>query len=296
MATNHYGQTTGFGTFYALGFGDRIWPDVELQNWQKVENGLLAMNIENFLISRGTYAVISGTSSEGSVTLSTSGDQPAFEGSIDGSYFKIADVITWTISKLVDNKTFYIYIKSVTGQIDPTSIDSIEAEVFDYELTTSGDKKSHLLMAIVTYDSVHGIVLADINPTGQLTRNGFLSHTTKSTDPHGSVLTQTELDVSILKIGGKQSYSEYIYDETFTCGTDKIIAVKTLLGLDSSVDLSVKYVQICVTGFGTAPVNPYFLWVEYDTGSDTSQFTIKSAGTTAYSMTAKISVKYVINT
>lgn len=297
MSTNHYTQTTIFGNFQALGFGDRIWPDVEIENWQKVENRLLAMNIENFLISRGVYSVTTLNASTKLVNLAQSGLQVAFEGAINGSYFNIEDTISWSVSTLTLEKTYYLYIREVTGQVDPTSIDSIDTDVFDYELTSSSDKKNRLLMAIVYVNSSGEVSVTDENPQGQLQANNFLNHITDSQNPHGSVLTQASLVAGAITLGGQPLYTEHIYDETFTCGTDKTINMRTVLSLDPGTDLEVKFVQVCITSFGESvtPSDNYFLWIVYDANADTAQFTIKTTGNTAYAMSAKVLVKYIVN-
>lgn len=231
MATNAYTGKTAFETFQTLNYGDRIWPDVELMNWQKVENRFLSMNLDNFVISHGTFAYVINPLDETDVhvTLSPNGLDSAFAGSINGCYFRINTVMTWEMSITVDG-TYYLYLKEVTGQTDPTSDLSLEKEYTQTEYSGS-DLKTRILMAIVTRT---GGVLQTIvhDPPTQMTSQHFYDHVFDTVDPHGSLLTQTNLTVT-----------------NATAGTARI----TNLNATNVTAASVTATNVNVTGSITAP-------------------------------------------
>jgi hypothetical protein len=183
-----------------------------------------------------------------------SGIVPAFEGVIDSNYFNISDPLVWTIDT-TNNATAYLYLTLVSGQYDPTSVDSLETEVSFTEFRTDADLKTRILVAVAITTIGLGVTALDTNPEG----NAILS--------------------------------EEIYDVEVTVGTDLSLDLRTILGTPTSVP-ELKFVTMCVTGFSELPVNPYFLWVEYNVGENPYAFTIKSTGSTSYVLTLKLLLKY----
>lgn len=254
MAENSYTQTTIFDNFQALGFGDRIWPDVELENWQKVENKLLAINYVNFAKQTGAWTQLYINSTSSAVRLNVSGIVPAFEGSINGSYFKISDTLTWSLDTTT-TQTLYLYLTEVQGQIDPTDPLSVDKEVSSVRYTSTAERKTRLLLAIV--EVTGGVGIASIN-----------------TDPEG-----TEIE------------SDYIYDTQITTGTDLELDMRTILGLGIEEEPEVKFVGISAMGdigylFSTS--------VSYDVDGESWKFTIHSVGTDNYDLPFEMDIRLMI--
>jgi len=254
MSENNYLNKTVFQKFQTLGYGDRIWPDVESENWQKVENAMLAMSTENHIKQVGGFSTAQIDTTQSTVTLSMAGITPAFEGVINSSYFKVEDPLVWNVDT-TNNNTAYLYLTEISGQYDPTSIDSLDTEVSMVEYRTPAELEKRLLVAIATVTGGVGIASLNIDPEG------------------------TEL------------LEETVYDASLTVGTDLVLDLRTILGTPTYVP-ELKFVNICVTSFSEPPVNPYFVWVEYNVGGYPYAFTIKSAGSTAYILGVKLLLRY----
>jgi hypothetical protein len=297
MSTHSYLNKTIFETFQTLGYGDRIWPDVESENWQVLENKILAMNIENYLIKRGSFtsSVINPSLSE--VYISMNGSDPSFEGSINGNYYKIESTMTWSLNTFGDG-TFYLYLKEVTGATDPTDELSLTKEVRTTPYSGS-DLKTRIIMATVTVLS--GVLTINENPEGQPTANSFFAHVLDTTNPHGSTLTQTNIitedvqaglldttsllagsaDIQELTIKGSSVYQETVYEYTVTGSTTVELNLDTILAITNSLVL---YVGISYTCLCPVPV-----WTSYhDSGNN--YFTLHNTNTDPISM--RLFIKY----
>ncbi len=294
MATHNYLNQTEFGYFEYLGFGDRIWPDVENQNWQTVESMIMAMNPENYVIAHGSYAY-AGTATPGNlftVTLSQNGLDAPFEGGISRLYWKISGDIVWEFTPTSTDETWYLFLEPVAGAIDPTdpaSLLKLSAKSLTNPATNpydAQDMKDKILMATVAI--VSGNVTLDSSPDGQLTTNNFLSHVLDSEDPHGETLTQTNLEAKSLTIKGSQVYQEYFYDITADAGSSVEYNLDTLLVL-ANPDTSVVYF---VTYSGKA-AHTLPLWFEYHVTGN-SYFTVHNPNASATDV--KLSIKYLITT
>lgn len=210
-----YSNTTQFSMFQTLGYGDRIWPENETTNWQKVEQKFLAINYTNFLKQSGTWSQTYIDPSLSTVSLKASGLVPAFEGSINGSYFNITDNLVWSLDT-TNSHTYYLYLTEVTGQTDPTSPLSLDKEVTTVLYTEPADLQQRLLVAIV--EVTGGVGISSMN-----------------TDPEGTEIV-----------------SDVIYDTTITVGTDAELDLRTILGLPAALP-EVKFVTVCVSSATIAP-------------------------------------------
>jgi hypothetical protein len=208
MATNSYLHKTQFENFHTLGYGDRIWPDVEAENWQRVENRLLAIHNVNFLKQVGVFQENNPDPYTGTSTVTLSGS-PSFEGSINGSYFYITDNFVWDVD-VTSSGTYYLYLTEVTGQYDPSDAASLEAETSSTKYNSPNDLKQRLLVAVVGVTGLTGITSIDDDPEG----------------------TEIEMD--------------YVYDTSITLGTDEVYDMRTILGLPFS-EPEVKFVSVCPT-------------------------------------------------
>lgn len=289
MATHEYLGKTVFQNFQTLDYGDRIWPDVEYENWQKVENKILALNTENFVISRGTFSTVIDPidPTNVSVLLNPNGLDPSFEGSINGSYFKINETITWELDITSDN-VYYLYLRESVGQIDPSSELSLEKE---YSLTryTDTDLENRIIMAIVTRSG--GVLLPiDDQPEGQLTQQGFYTHIYEDTNPHGTSLIQNEitcnnLNVQTLNLNGSNLNHELIVEQTFPV-TSTELNLDTLTGLTNTEPLfiSASAIQVMET-----PLNFKYSGLL----DETNKFVVYNNNTS--SVKVKLFIKYRIN-
>ncbi len=224
MAKTYTNQTT-LGEFETLAYGDRVWPEAELRNWQKIENRLLASGINNYAETLGVFSLSVGSSVTSGIdaTLTTSGVNKAFSGGLGGYFFQISDTITFLHSAPIDETApWYLYIKKVTGAVDPLALASIETEVTQ-TLYSGSDLDNRLLVATLTVST--GLVFSiDLVTTG---KQEFRSHIASYQDPHGSLLEQTVLKTQVLKFdNGSYVYPEYIGSITFpTTDADQVIEV-----------------------------------------------------------------------
>lgn len=288
MSTNNYLHKTAFDTFQTLGYGDRIWPDVETENWQKVENKLLAMNLENYLIYRGTFTYPATRDLSGitQITLSPNAGS-AFEGCINGMYYNISqESLVWNVEATSPNDVFYLYLKEVTGAIDPEDGDSLEKE-FAQSIggvpPYSGEElDTRLVMAIVTISSNN--ITVNTTPEGQLTQGSFLNHVIDTEDPHGTTLTQSNLNITdTLTIKSTTVYQELVYDVTINATTNTEYNLDTILGLVLETT-TVHFV-------GNSPLTscPIPVWFEYDE-YELNKFTIHNDNSTQVQL--KLFIKY----
>lgn len=296
MSIHSYLGTTVFETFQTLDYGDRIWPDVELENWQKLENKILAMNLENYLIYRGTFTVPATYNLSGNtvITLNPNGGDSSFEGCINGNYYNISKLgsttITWSIP-ITGDGFYYLYLKEIEGQIDPTDALSLDAE---YVSTidplvppyTGSQLKTRIIMGILTISG--GNLSLNENPTGQLTSNNFLAHINDSSDPHGTTLVQSNLEAGALKISGFTTYAEHIYDLTINATTATEFSLDTILNL--------AYPEVAaITFISASPLTscPIPLWFDYgDFYDNLNYFTVHNDNGTP--VTAKLLLKFVV--
>lgn len=225
MAVHNYKKQTALGTFQTLDYGDRIWPDVELENWQKVENAIMAMSTENILFVRGSFTVVRNPSdaTDVTVTLSSVNTDPSFSGAINRCFFRVTEDIVWDLSLPTDG-IYYLYLKAITGQIDPTSSDSLDKECTQIRYTGI-DLKERILMAVLTHGTLTSI---DGNPEGQLTFEGFQNHILASDDPHGSTLNQTkvvsdQIETQTIKFGEGQPFGDVVFDTTLVSGINSFV-------------------------------------------------------------------------
>jgi len=240
MSTNSYLNQTNFGYFQTLGYGDRIWPDVETENWQTIENRLLSVKKENSLITEGTFTYQTIDPSLTQVVLTQSGIQASFEGCINGSYYKIMNPLTWDINTNGDG-VFYLYLRQVTGETNTTDVISVDAEVTQVQYSIT-ELSTRLIMAIVTFSG---------------------SSVTINSAPTGQPKINTMLD------------GEVFYDTVISAGLDQILDIHDILNINPVNATVVKYVGYSPISFSNPLLaTPYIIWITYNTDTDTSKFTI----------------------
>jgi hypothetical protein len=247
MPTKAYTNQTTLGEFETLAYGDRVWPEAETRNWQKVENRLLAAGVNNYAETLGTFSLaVGGSVSLGiNATLTTSGSIKAFSGGLGGYYFRISDTISFTKANnlpLDDNLPWYLYIKKVTGATDPLALDSIETEVTQ-TLYVGSDLENRLLV-VTLYLSGTTISTIDILATG---KQEFRSHISTYQNPHGNILEQTVLKTQVLKFdNGSYVYPEYIGEITFpttSAGQTIVVDLDDVITIPVGKTLSIMFVS-----------------------------------------------------
>lgn len=246
MAENEYKGKTRFETFNVLGFDDRIWPDVEDENWQKVENALLGSVKYNRLIKRGTFTVEQVDAFQSTVTLSLQGLNPAFEGVVGGGFYRIDDDLVWEIDTTTD-KEVWLYLTVVPGMTDPTSPDSLDKEVKeDAPYTDASSLESRLVMAVVSVVSGEAEI-TDGSPVEQ-EGNPILSHQLTSENPHGTLLKQDEIEVLALKLGGTDVMAEALVEGVVLEVGLYELDMRDELGLEPDAPVTVKFASFAMEG------------------------------------------------
>ena len=285
MAENEYIGKTKFDTFNVLGFGDRIWPDVEMENWQKVENSLLGGVRYNRLMSRGSFSVEAVDPSLSRITLSLQGLNPAFEGVIAGNYYKIDDNLVWEVDTSSD-KTCWLYLSAIPGMTDPTSPDSLDMEVKeDAPYTDESVLASRLVMAAISIES-GSVMITDDSPIEQ-EGNPVLKHELTSENPHGSVLKQDEIEVQKLTVGGAVLISEVLIEGvTLEVGYYEV-NMRDILGLEPDAPVEVKFISFNMEGHVGAQTQMPYLAVIFDGHR-------AFINNTSYEANGRLLVKYVL--
>lgn len=199
------GGPTIFGDFQSLGYLDRIYPSVENDNWQKVENGIRSVNTESFVLTEGSW---SETVAINMLTLRLEpiNTSPAFEGVIAKKYFRVTKdtnpdtgVITyieWEVD-ISTAKTVYVYLRPFTGVgNDHSTVTSLDAYTSETAPTADGsDNTTELLMGVVTIAS-EGVYTFSSTHLQKMTDGSLMKHRCLATDPHGQTLVQTNITSS----------------------------------------------------------------------------------------------------
>jgi len=185
MNKNKYKQQTKFFQIPVPGWKDGIWPDLELQKWQIVENLILAAmrgNV-NSVFREGDMRIQQDSSGKYFVRLSATGNQPSVQGTVGGAYFDAPSSITW--DNLEIGNVYYLYVKGNTK----TFMDA--GEISQVASMTRLLNPNVTLVAKV--DLKTDPMTLDRYPPGKVNARDLAQHVLDYDNPHGSKMSQDEL-------------------------------------------------------------------------------------------------------
>jgi hypothetical protein len=166
------------------GFGDRLWPETELQRFQIIENMLLAgtKGVRNCVFDDGSFALNPETDKTYVATLSATGHSPSAIGMVGGAYFEAPATITW--SGLKSGYFYYLYLRGTSKTFEDFTLVNSISSTFLME----GD---NLLIATADCRSENPVIEA--YPDGKLYSDDLARHVNDVENPHGRELIQDEL-------------------------------------------------------------------------------------------------------
>jgi hypothetical protein len=185
MNQNQYKQKTKYFQMPVPGWKDKIWPELELQKWQMVENLILAAmrgNV-NAVFREGDMRIKQDSSGRYFVRLSATGNEPSLHGAVGGAYFEAPSSITWT--GLEEGRSYYLYVKGTTK----TFLDASDISTVASVIRLSNPNVTMVAKVDLTTDPM----TIDRNPPGKVNARDLAQHVLDYDNPHGSKLSQDEL-------------------------------------------------------------------------------------------------------
>ena len=185
MAKNQYKQFTKHFGIPVLGYNDGIWPEVELQKWQMIENMLIAAmrgNV-NAVFREGDLRIQQESNGTYTVRLSATGNEPSVQGAVGGAFFDASSSIAWT--GLVVGQSYYLYVKGSSNTFQDSSDIVPIASVS--RLTTN------FATLIAKADLMADKPTVDRNPPGKVNARDLAQHVLDYDNPHGDKVVQDEI-------------------------------------------------------------------------------------------------------
>lgn len=185
MNKNMYKQTTKYFGIPVPGWGDGIWPEIELLKWQMIENMLMAAmrgNV-NAVFREGDMQLKRETNGTFSALLTSAGNEPSIQGSVGGAYFDPSKSVIWT--GLEAGSSYYLYIKGSENTFqDATAVIPIASQ------TRLNTKYATL---VAKADLTGDKYTIDRNPPGKVNARDLAQHVLDYDNPHGDKIVQDEL-------------------------------------------------------------------------------------------------------
>lgn len=185
MSDKRYKQKTKFFGIPVPGYGDRIWPELELQKFQIIENMLKAglRGAVNAVFDEGDMTVKKAEDGSYSVLASATGSHPSVEGTVGGAYFKVAGAVSW--DKMVDGTDYFLYLRGSSGTFSDPS---------DVRPVASTRRLSDGVSVLVAKVSLKGDMSSlDRAPDGKVRVKQLERHLEDWDSPHGEKTAQEEL-------------------------------------------------------------------------------------------------------
>ena len=189
-----YKQRTKAFNIPVLGYGDKIWPELEYRKYTIIENLLLAATRGgvNCVFDEGSLVVRRQENGKYCVRLLASGSHCAAMGICGGAFFKTKSTIEW--SDLETGKKYLLYLKTSPKTFEDYS--DVRAISSDAKLMES----TVILMGAV--DLIGEKIVVDKNPVGKLNSRDLTEHILDNENPHGESLVQDELVTKRLILDG----------------------------------------------------------------------------------------------
>jgi hypothetical protein len=182
---NQYKQETNHFRIPVPGWGDGIWPELEMMKWQMIENMLLVSmkgNV-NSIFNEGDLRISQDSNGSYTVTATATGNAPSLQGTVAGAYFDAPGSFSWT--GLQSGKCYYLYVKGSSDTFqNPQSIDPVAS-------TTRISMRYVVLVAKA--DLTGAKPTLDRNPSGKVNTRHLANHVLMTENPHGDKHTQDEL-------------------------------------------------------------------------------------------------------
>lgn len=213
------------------GPGDVIDPSSELRTKQILDNQMYgavrAHSLANGIIRSGVLTLVNnndGTYSVYSIESKSQG-QPSIEAFINQIYVYQDSVISW--AGLINGNTYYLYINLVENG---TTQSSLQFKQVQTSSDTVGNIPSNgLLVAILILNEPSNSVFIN-NPVGRVNVPILGDHISNNTNPHGSLLNQTNITCSGLNVLVSLNYANLQVNNLIISGNSLISGNITCLG------------------------------------------------------------------
>jgi hypothetical protein len=251
MSDKNYSQRTKVLGIPVVGYGDKIWPEVELRKWQIVENMLLAgtQGVKNCLFTEGDLMLESNPEGGFIVILRATAASTAATGVVSGSFFRAPAVLKW--DGLVSGKLYYLYLVGSPKTFAEHSL--VRTMVSEFEQKN----KQAILMGVA---DLRGAPTLERYPNGKVYASDLGSHISDGENPHGETLVQDEMIVRKRLVLGDDGMAEI----QIRIGSERLTMPASLLvprvvdfeskgkeGVAVTVDGRVAFVQVSRMSGGT---------------------------------------------
>ena len=203
MSGGKYKQRTKMFGIPVPGYNDTIWPEMEIQKYQIIENLLMAAmkGVVSGVFDEGDMVLKKGKDGLYSVALAATGQHPSVRGMTGGAYFEAPSSVVW--DRLEDGKTYYLYVKGSTKTfLEPSDVRPIAhpRRMLD---------NSAVLIAKVVLNG--GKSRLDRSPDGKIHSRDMNQHVADNDNPHGTKVIQDEIMVKNRLVLDDQSILELNY-------------------------------------------------------------------------------------
>jgi hypothetical protein len=166
------------------GFGDPLWPPIELQRFQIIENMLLAgtKGIRNCVFDDGLFSIDPENDTSFVVRLTATGHSPSAAGMVGGAYFEAPAIIVW--KGLKKGNSYYLYLRGNSDTFE--NLDSVNPVLSLYAL-----ESDNLLLAVADCSGDQPKI--DPYPDGKIYSEDLAYHINDVENPHGRELSQDVL-------------------------------------------------------------------------------------------------------
>ena len=188
MNDKQYKQRTKVIGFPVVGYGDSIWPEIELKKYQLIENMLLAAmkGMDNCLFEEGDMSLRKQEDGSFAVDLRPIGITRSAVGILGGTYFEAPPSLRW--DGLLTGKIYYLYLtKTPKTLLDPSSVRTFTAEY-------KKEARACILMGVVDLRTDKPIL--ERYPDDKLYTSDLGKHLTDNDNPHGDSVQQKELTIT----------------------------------------------------------------------------------------------------
>jgi len=190
-----YGYETPRYAIPAQVVGDFIEGQEEQRTFNIIDTQLYGLmrsnNRGHGVIATGQYVATYSAGNNSFVTFSE--DKPAGKWAVEAliNQVYVGSINPFTFNGIPDNTTSYLFIRLIEEDTGRSSVE--QAEFTTYVSSSSTPPDDGILIA--TADTTGGTITVDDAPSGRINIPILADHVNDNTDPHGSLLIQTNLIV-----------------------------------------------------------------------------------------------------
>ena len=182
----NYKQKTKFFGIPVPGYGDHIWPELEIRKYQILENMLIAgtNGVQNCVFDDGDFSLAPDDAGKYTVSLRANGQQPSAKGLVGGAYFQAVPLIEWT--GLEKGSQYLLWLTGTAETFaDCTLVRPVSSKY--------GLEGAYVLLATVDLSGETPVLNPE--PDGKVYSEDLAKHIMDFQNPHGVHLVQDTLTV-----------------------------------------------------------------------------------------------------